>query len=95
MEASIIPCAFTLSYMCRNYDKGKEVTDTAIHSVLYAIFIAFVGHYISSHIAWALTLPPLVLLMFFHVYQHARSGQRESLVPRLDLISWKKKDGAK
>ena len=75
MEAGIVPCGFTIVYLLRNRNrKSEEVTETATRALVMGCIIAVVGA-MSPLLAWSFVLPPLVIIVFFLVYQKNRNGR--------------------
>ncbi len=74
MEAGIVPCGFTIVYLLRNrHRKSEEVTETATRALVMGCIIAVVGA-ISPLLAWSFVVPPLVIFVFFLLYQKTRNG---------------------
>jgi len=74
MEAGIVPCGFTIVYLLRNrHRKSEEVTETATRALVMAAGVAVVGA-MSPLLAWSFVVPPLVIFVFFLLYQKTRNG---------------------
>lgn len=74
MEAGIVPCGFTIVYLLRNKTRNsEEITETATRSLVFGCIVAAIGA-ISPTLAWSFVLPPLIMFVFFLVYQKIRNG---------------------
>ena len=74
MEAGIVPCGFTIVYLLRNRNrKSEEVTETATRALVMGCIIAIIGA-MSPLLAWSFVVPPLVIFVFFLLYQKTRNG---------------------
>ena len=78
MEPALIPCGFAMLHLYRNRNHmDAKVTDTVIQTLVFASVIAAVGTYVSPTLSWCVVIPPVVLFVFFSIYQRARAARTE------------------
>ena len=75
MEAAIVPCGFAILYLWQSRNRmDARVADTLIHTMAFAAVVAAIPW---PSVSWSLVMPPLVIFLFFVVYQRARAGRPE------------------
>lgn len=83
MEAVLVPCGFAILYLWRNRNHiDPRVADTVVQTMVFCSVVASIPW---RGVAWCLVAPPLVLFLFFVVYQHLRAARTEPLSVRVGM----------
>jgi len=84
MDAAIVPCGFAIAHMYRNRNyMDAKTTDTIVQTMLFASIVASTGSYLSPALAWCIVAPPVVLYIFFVIYQRLRAKREVSSMVRV------------